>query len=260
MVSYTRVEPRRIELKITDEANTLTNHIDRAVDHRVEERMARAQRKRKPAAPVEPEPAASESSRRQRQRLILFEGRVPTMNEITSINPDDARLTRQLVYESQAATAAYESTRIRNICLGTGAVVLAAGIGLAALVWAWNQGVDPEALKQALADMPPIKWVEATVDPEATVGVKKDATVGIDKDSKVTVTRGQVAEGGEGQRRRHGQHRSQRHRQGDRRGRAATTPRSSSRSRTPETAEEATRPSNARSPSSTTSVTPTAQL
>ena len=131
--------------------------------------MAARQRKReaKPA-PVEPEQAASEPSRRQYQRLILFEGRVPTMNEIMSINPDDARLTRQLVYESQAATAAYESTRIRNICLGTGAVVLAAGIGLAALVWAWNQGVDPEALKQALADMPPIK-VEATLDPNAKV-------------------------------------------------------------------------------------------
>lgn len=56
MVSYTRVEPRRIELKITDEANTLTSHIDRAVDRRVEERMATAQRRRRRrSAPVEPE-------------------------------------------------------------------------------------------------------------------------------------------------------------------------------------------------------------
>lgn len=119
------------------------------------------------------------------------------MNEITTINPDDARLTRQLVYESQAATAAYESTRIRNICIGAGTVVLAVGIGLAALVWAWNQGVDPEALKQALADMPPIK-VETSgqvtmkdgivaMKDGAVIGLDPTATVALDDGGKVSV-------------------------------------------------------------------------
>ena len=122
------------------------------------------------------------------------------MNEIMSINPDDARLTRQLVYESQAATAAYESTRIRNVCLGTGAVVLAAGIGLAALVWAWNHGVDPEALKAALANMPPLK-VEATLDPNARVKMADGKVVladggmvSIDPNATVKIV-GEVASG-----------------------------------------------------------------
>ena len=44
MVSYTRIEPRRIELKINDETNTLTTHIDRAVAQRVRRwRAAQAQ-------------------------------------------------------------------------------------------------------------------------------------------------------------------------------------------------------------------------
>ena len=69
------------------------------------------------------------------------------MNDIMSINPDDARLARQLVFESQAATAAHESTRLRNLCTGAAFVVAAAGLSLAAVVWAWNQQADPEALK-----------------------------------------------------------------------------------------------------------------
>lgn len=107
------------------------------------------------------------------------------MNEITTINPDDARLTRQLVFESHAATAAHESTRIRNICHGTGVVVAAVGISLAALVWAWNQRTDPEMLKAALADLPPIqvearlKDGEVTLADGAQVTIKDGATVGV---------------------------------------------------------------------------------
>jgi hypothetical protein len=59
MVSYTRIEPRRVELKISDEPNTLTTHIDRAIAKRVE-----MSRKRKPkSSQVEPEPVRHPSLR-----------------------------------------------------------------------------------------------------------------------------------------------------------------------------------------------------
>lgn len=59
MVSYTRIESRRVEFRISDEANTLTTHIDRAIAKRVE-----MTRKRKPkSTPVEPEPLRHPSQR-----------------------------------------------------------------------------------------------------------------------------------------------------------------------------------------------------
>jgi hypothetical protein len=125
------------------------------------------------------------------------------MNEITTLNPDDARLTRQLVFESPAATSAHESTRIRNICYGSGVVVAAVGISLAALVWAWNQHTDPEMLKAALADLPPIQ-VETTVKSgevtlkdggvvamrDGVVVMKESAAVGIDPAASVALADG----------------------------------------------------------------------
>ena len=54
---------------------------------------------------------------------------------------------------------------------GTAAVIAAIGAGVAASIWSFNQGVDPEALKRALADMPPVK-----VETSGTVTMK-DGTV-----------------------------------------------------------------------------------
>ena len=54
---------------------------------------------------------------------------------------------------------------------GAAAVIAAIGAGIAASIWSFNQGVDPEALKQALADMPPVK-----VETSGTVTMK-DGTV-----------------------------------------------------------------------------------
>lgn len=54
IVSYARVEPGRVELRIADEANTLTHHIDRTVKQQMKE--ARSRRSKKPARTVVDEP------------------------------------------------------------------------------------------------------------------------------------------------------------------------------------------------------------
>jgi hypothetical protein len=112
-------------------------------------------------------------------------------------NPDDVLLTQKLIAESEAARSASRSVSTRNILLGSAAVVCAAGIGLAAMIWSWNQRLDPEALKRALSDMAPIK-VEASLDPNAKVKVEDGGKVvladggkvGIDPKAEVAIKSG----------------------------------------------------------------------
>ncbi|QIG49461.1 hypothetical protein G5V57_18110 [Nordella sp. HKS 07] len=118
---------------------------------------------------------------------------------------NDITLTRNLAQESANRANHLRSLTTRNVLFGSAAVVGAVGLGLAAMIWAWNQGVDPDALKQALADMPPIK-VETSgqvtmkdgvvemkegsvalkpgalvgIDPSATVGIKEGGTVSVE--------------------------------------------------------------------------------
>lgn len=112
--------------------------------------------------------------------------------------PEDINLTRALRSESVARAHALRSQTARNVLYGSAALVLAGGIGAAAIVYASNQKLDMEALKRVMAQMPelrvatippltleqpaPLKLEEGTVkladggtvsiDPTATVGVK----------------------------------------------------------------------------------------
>jgi hypothetical protein len=91
------------------------------------------------------------------------------------MHDNDLILTRNLALESASRASQLRSLTTRNVLFGLAAVMGGVGIGLAAIVWAWNQRVDPDALKQALKEMPPIK-----VETSGQVTMKDGATVGID--------------------------------------------------------------------------------
>ena len=119
------------------------------------------------------------------------------MNAVDMNNPRDLKAVEELIRNASAAAAAQRSMVTRNVLVGTAAVVGAAALGIAAMIWAWGQGVDPEALKEALRELPPIQ-VEAKLDPNARVkmddgkvilrdGAKVgiDGTVNLDPDATV---------------------------------------------------------------------------
>ena len=82
---------------------------------------------------------------------------------IRSTSSIDANLAQSLIREANAAA-------FRNKAIGLGAAIgmtgLALSLGAAAILWASNnQSVNPEMLKVALANMPPLKVVvEGTVN------------------------------------------------------------------------------------------------
>src|SRR3954462_14936354 len=88
-------------------------------------------------------------------------------------------------------------TRIRatrNILLGSAAIVAAAGLGIAATVWAWGQhGPSAEEraadLKLALADMPPLKVELPPVKlaDGAQVALEKGGEVKLAEPAEVTI-------------------------------------------------------------------------
>jgi hypothetical protein len=116
---------------------------------------------------------------------------------------NDITLTRNLAQESASRASYLRSLTTRNFLFGSAAVAGAAGLGLAAVIWAWNQSVDLDALKQALADMPPIK-VETTGQvtmkdgvvtmKEGSVTLKQGALVGVDPSATVGIKEGGFVE------------------------------------------------------------------
>ena len=76
------------------------------------------------------------------------------MNAVDMNNPRDLKAVEELIRNASAAAAAQRSMVTRNVLVGTAAVVGAAALGIAAMIWAWGQGVDPEALKEALRELP----------------------------------------------------------------------------------------------------------
>jgi hypothetical protein len=102
------------------------------------------------------------------------------MSERLLTNPEDIRLVRNWTAETRMRS-------IRSILFGSAAVVAAAGLGVAAIVWSANQGVDPEALKQALADMPALKVEPVKLDPAAKVILAEGGKVGIEDGAKIGV-------------------------------------------------------------------------
>src|SRR4029079_19103961 len=92
-----------------------------------------------------------------------------TTMEIAYSSPLDANVAESLVSEAR-------SSAFKNRAIGVGAAGLALALGVAAMLWANNQGTDPEALKAALANLPPLR-VEGTVKAEGTVTLAEGATV-----------------------------------------------------------------------------------
>jgi hypothetical protein len=112
--------------------------------------------------------------------------------------PEDINLTRALRSESVARTHTLRSQTTRNILYGSAALVLAVGIGAAAIIYANNQKLDIEALKRVIEQMPELKV--ATIPPltleqpaplkleEGTVKIAEGGTVSIDPSATVGVT------------------------------------------------------------------------
>lgn len=111
--------------------------------------------------------------------------------------PEDINLTRALKAESVARASALRSQTARNILFGSAALVLAGGIGVAAIVYATNQKLDIEALKRVIEQLPELKV--ATIAPlkleepvplkleEGTVKLAEGGTVSIDPSATVNV-------------------------------------------------------------------------
>ncbi len=106
-------------------------------------------------------------------------------------NPDDIRLVRDWTAEARMRS-------LRNVLFGAAALVAAAGIGIAAIVWANNQGLDPEVLQAALAKMPALKVEKVQLDPASTVSLRDGAqvelknggVVGLDPKASVSIEDG----------------------------------------------------------------------
>ena len=115
------------------------------------------------------------------------------------MHENDLSLARNLAQESANRASYLRSLTTRNVLFGSATVAAGAGLGLAAMIWAWNQGVDPDALKQALADLPPIK-VETSGQvtmkdgvvamKDGTVSLEDGAVVGIDPEATVALADG----------------------------------------------------------------------
>ena len=90
MVAYTRLGPDHAQLKIEDVKNTLGRHLREQTEFLVKRALDEAtpRRTRKPAAAN----THSEDSRSgQTSKLLTINRREGAVNEITTINPDDAR-------------------------------------------------------------------------------------------------------------------------------------------------------------------------
>jgi hypothetical protein len=94
----------------------------------------------------------------------------------------DTAMDEYVIRETLASTAAYRGRAILYGTLGTAAIILASGLAIAAVIWAWNHILNPDMLKAALADMPPAK-VEVALKDGATVALKDGGTVRLDNDS-----------------------------------------------------------------------------
>jgi len=96
---------------------------------------------------------------------------------------NDIHLSRNLAAESANRSSFLKSLTTRNILFGSAAVAAAVGLGLAACIWAYNQGLDPKLLEAALAKMPTLKIEQVKLDPNAsTVKLDPNAIVKLDAD------------------------------------------------------------------------------
>ncbi len=111
--------------------------------------------------------------------------------------PEDINLTRALTAELVSRGYMLRSQTTRNVLYGSAALALAIGVSIAAIVYANNQKLDMEALKQVLAQMPELKVATIpalTLEPpaplkleEGTVRLAEGGVVGIDPNATVNV-------------------------------------------------------------------------
>ena len=76
------------------------------------------------------------------------------------MTPSDPNLTHALTAELLARGNNLRSLTTRNILFGSATVVAAVGIAIAAIIFAYNQKNDTEALRRMIIDLPPLKVAE----------------------------------------------------------------------------------------------------
>ena len=111
--------------------------------------------------------------------------------------PEDINLTRALTAESVSRGYMLRSQTTRNVLYGSAALAFAIGVSIAAIVYANNQKLDMEALKQVLAQMPELKVATIpalTLEPpaplkleEGTVRIAEGGVVAIHPNATVHV-------------------------------------------------------------------------
>jgi hypothetical protein len=104
---------------------------------------------------------------------------------VTLTNPNDIKVVDGWLAETRMRS-------LRAVLFGSAAIVAAAGLGIAACIWAWGQrGPSPEQLAAALSRMPPLT-VKGTVgiDPKSEIALRGGGEVSLKDGGQVVLKSG----------------------------------------------------------------------